>query len=396
MILAEDIKNTLNEMAPELLTHFSYLHQHPELSLKEYNTTKYIKNILLSLGLELQPLNCDTGVIGILRGNTPGKCVALRADIDGLPITEAGSCETPSLFEGISHTCGHDGHITCLLGAAMVLSRYKEQIPGTIKFIFQPGEEGAGGAMLLTEMGCMENPKVDAIFGLHNAPTVNSGYLGLKTGGIMAAVHKFKITLTGKGGHGAIPESNIDAIVAASAIIQGLQTITSRNVPPTQASVVSVCSIHAGDGLTFNVNPETLEMAGTCRCYSKEMEALVENRFREIVTSIAAAYQVQADIDYTILHSAVLNHEILHKCAVASANLLGIPYVSPIPSTAGDDFSTFSDYAPSYFFWLGNYNEEKDTIYPLHSPKFKIDTDTLSLGAGIYAVSAIQYLTEKY
>lgn len=284
MIHAEDIKIALKEIAPELFTHFSYLHQHPELSLKEYNTTEYIKNILLSIGLEIQPISCDTGVIGILRGSSQGKCVALRADIDGLPITETGSCKTPSLSEGISHTCGHDCHITSLLGAAIILSKYKDQIPGTIKFIFQPGEEGAGGAILFAEKGCMENPKVDAIFGLHNAPTVNSGYLGLKTGGIMAAVHKFKITLTGKGGHGAIPESNIDSIVAASAIIQGLQTITSRNVPPTEASVVSICSIHAGEGLTFNVNPEMVEMAGTCRCYSKEMEHLIETRFREIVT----------------------------------------------------------------------------------------------------------------
>ena len=208
----------------------------------------------------------------------------------------------------------------------------------------------------------------------------------------MAAVHKFKITLTGKGGHGAIPESNIDSIVAASAIIQGLQTITSRNVPPTQASVVSVCSIHAGDGLTFNVNPETVEMAGTCRCYSKEMEHLIEKRFREIVNQIASAYQVRVKIEYVPLHSAVINDAALYAYAAKAATLLDIPYVEPIPSTAGDDFSTFSDYAPSYFFWLGNYNEQKDTIYPLHSPKFKIDTDTLSFGAGIYAMSALCYL----
>ena len=396
MITAQDIKTAIKEIKPELENHFTYLHQHPELSLKEYQTTKFIKKQLVSLGLEIQPMACDTGVVGILRGNSQEKCVALRADIDGLPIKEASSCKTPSLLEGISHTCGHDAHITCLLGAAMVLSRYKEQIPGTIKFIFQPGEEGAGGAALFARMGCMENPKVDAIFGLHNAPTVNSGYLGLKTGGIMAAVHKFKITLTGKGGHGAIPESNIDSIVAASAIIQSLQTITSRNVPPNQASVVSICSIHAGEGLTFNVNPEKVEMAGTCRCYSKEMEHLIEARFREIVSNTAIAYQVQADIDYTVLHSAVLNDESLHHCATTAADMLKIPYVCPIPSTAGDDFSTFAEYAPSYFFWLGNYNENKDTTYPLHSPKFKIDTDTLSLGAGIYAMSAIQYLTGEY
>lgn len=386
------VKQKMKEIKTDLSEHYTYLHQHPELSFQEINTTKYIKQALVSYGIELVETNASVGVVGILHGNGHGKCVALRADIDALPIKEQSSFPFPSLTEGISHACGHDGHIAALLGAAHILSEMKDYFSGDIKFIFQPAEEGAGGAEYFVQKGCMEHPHVDAIFGLHNAPTVKSGFLGLKTGGIMAAVHKFKITLTGKGGHGAIPESNIDSIVAASAIIQGLQTITSRNVPPTQASVVSVCSIHAGDGLTFNVNPEIVEMAGTCRCYSKDMEQLIEKRFREIVSQIASAYQVKSEIEYLPLHSAVINDTNLYAYATKAATLLSIPYVEPIPSTAGDDFSTFTDCAPSYFFWLGNYNEEKDTIYPLHSPKFKIDTDTLSLGAGIYAMSALCYL----
>lgn len=392
MDYASTIKQKMKSIQAEILEYYTYLHQHPELSFCESNTTEYIKGILSGFGIELIQLDSSVGVVGLLHGTGDGACVALRADIDALPIQEQGSCKFPSLTKGVFHACGHDGHIACLLGAAHILSEMTECFPGDIKFIFQPAEEGAGGAEFFVQKGCMQNPHVDAIFGLHNAPTVESGYLGLKTGGIMAAVHKFKITLTGKGGHGAIPESNIDSIVAASAIIQGLQTITSRNVPPTQASVVSVCSIHAGDGLTFNVNPETVEMAGTCRCYSKEMEHLIEKRFREIVNQIASAYQVRAEIEYVPLHSAVINDAALYAYATKAATLLDIPYVEPIPSTAGDDFSTFSDYAPSYFFWLGNYNEQKDTIYPLHSPKFKIDTDTLSFGAGIYAMSALCYL----
>ena len=395
MTLTAFIKDELKKINPELQKHFHYLHTQPELSFQEYKTTEYIKKELLSFGIELQDMVSPTGVVGILHGQPTGKCVALRADIDALPIEEISSCQFPSTVSGISHACGHDAHITCLLGAAKILSRMKDKIPGTVKFIFQPAEEGAGGAVFFAEKGCMEHPKVDAIFGLHNAPTVESGTLGLKTGGIMAAVHKFKITLRGKGGHGAIPESNVDAIVAASSIIQGLQTITSRNVPPTQSAVVSVCSVHAGDGLTFNVNPEIVEMAGTCRCYSKEMEELIEKRFHEIVTGIAGAYQVEASIDYNRLHSAVINDDTLYEYAVSAAKMLDIPYSTPIPSTAGDDFSTFSEYAPSFFFWLGNYSEEKDTIYPLHSPKFKIDTDTLILGAGIYSMSALLYLEDN-
>lgn len=386
------VKQKMQAIQNELFKHYTFLHQHPELSFQELNTTEYIKTILTGLGIEITDITSPTGVVGLLHGTGSGKCVALRADIDALPIQEQSSCSFPSLTDGISHACGHDSHISCLLGAASILSGMTDCFSGDIKFIFQPAEEGAGGAEYFIQKGCMEFPHVDAIFGLHNAPTVKSGVLGLKTHGIMAAVHKFKITLTGKGGHGAIPESNIDSIVAASAIIQGLQTITSRNVPPTQACVVSVCSIHGGEGMTFNVNPEVVEMAGTCRCYSKEMEQFIEKRFKDIVTQIAGAYQVQAEIDYIPLHSAVINDENLYLYAVKAAELLSIPYTEPLPSTAGDDFSTFADYAPSYFFWLGNYNEKKDTIYPLHSPKFKIDTDTLCLGAGIYAMSALCYL----
>ncbi len=390
--LSQVIKQESCKINQYLQDCFLHLHQNPELSFQEFQTSSFIQKELTSFGIDIQNIDSNVGVVGLLQGKKTGPCVALRADIDALPIQEQSSCTYPSQKQGIFHGCGHDAHTTSLLGAAKILASLKDELSGTIKFIFQPAEEGAGGAVYLTQKGCMEQPKVDAIFGLHNAPTVASHKLGLKSGGIMAAVHKFTVTLTGKGGHGAIPETNIDSIVAAAAMIQSLQTITSRNVPPSQASVVSICSIHAGDGLTFNVNPETVTFCGTCRCYSKEMEALIQKRFYEIVENIASAYQVKAKIQYEQLHSAVINDEELYHTAVSVAKTLGIPYECPIPSTAGDDFSTFAQYAPSYFYWLGNYQEEKDTIYPLHSPKFKIDTDTLSLGASVYAMSAIMYL----
>lgn len=390
--LAKRIKQESNAIAPYLQECFVYLHQNPELSFQEFQTTDFIKRELTSFGITLQDIDSKVGVVGVLKGKKEGPCVALRADMDALPIQEESSCPFPSKKQGIFHGCGHDAHTVALLGAAKILSQMKEDIPGTVKFIFQPAEEGAGGAEYFAQKGCMDHPKVDAIFGLHNAPTVASQKLGLKVGGIMAAVHKFTVTLTGRGGHGAIPESNIDPIVAAAAIIQSLQTITSRNIPPSKASVVSICSIHAGDGLTFNVNPQTATFCGTCRCYSPEMETLIQKRFYDIVEHISSAYQVSPDIQYQVLHSAVLNNEELYKTAVLVAEALKIPYECPIPSTAGDDFSAFSDYAPSYFYWLGNYHQEKDTVYPLHSPKFKIDTDTLSLGASVYAMSTMMYL----
>lgn len=392
MDFTEQLKSDMEEIAPELVDHFQWLHQHPELSYQEFRTTEYIKKELAKLPIKLLPIDSPVGVVGLLKGGKPGKCVALRADIDALPIPEDGTQFCHSNTPGVSHACGHDSHITCLLGAAKLLSKQKEKLCGNVKFIFQPAEEGAKGAEYFVKKGCMEQPKVDAIFGLHNAPTVTHNVLGLTTGGIMAAVHKFHVTLTGVGGHGAIPETNVDAIVAASAIIQSLQTIVSRNVAPMQSAVVSVCSLHAGDGLTFNVNPSTVEFAGTCRCYSSEMEDLIQQRFHSIVTSVAHAYQVTADIEYERLHKAVINSESLYAIAVKAAESLELSYVKPTPSTAGDDFSTFSDYAPAYFFWLGNHNEEKDCVYPLHSPRFKIDTHILSSGAGIYAMAAYLYL----
>lgn len=388
------IKETYPSLKEELAEIYQHLHKHPERGMQEYETTAYIKAYLINLGYEIMDLEIETGVVAILHGNSESPCVALRADMDALPIEEASGVPYASLTSGMMHACGHDIHMTCLLGAAKLLAPLKGKLQGTVKLIFQPGEEGYLGAKYMMKAGAFENPKVDAVFGLHNSPEVPLGSVGLKNGALMAAVHRFYITLHGKGGHGAIPHKNIDPIPAGAAIIQSLQTLVSRETDPLKSCVVSICSVHAGDGLTFNVTPETLTMAGTCRCYDKEMEARLEERIRCIVENTAAAYQLTAELEYHVDHRAVINDNQLYQASCHVLDCIDIPYMEPIPSTAGEDFSEYIDKAPTFLFWLGIRNEETGCTYPWHSPFFKADMECLPIGAATYAVSAI-YHTER-
>lgn len=385
------IKETYPTLKNELVEIYQHLHRHPERSMQEYETTAYVKSYLIDLGYEIMEPEPETGVVAILRGKSESPCVALRADMDALPIQEESGVDYASLVPGTMHACGHDIHMTCLLGAAKLLAPLKGKLHGTVKLIFQPGEEGYLGARYMMKAGAFENPKVDAVFGLHNSPDVPLGSVGLKNGPLMAAVHRFYITLRGRGGHGAIPHRNIDPIPAGAAIIQSLQTLVSRETDPLKSCVVSICSLHAGDGLTFNVTPETLTMAGTCRCYDKDIENELENRIRCIVENSAAAYQLTGELEYHVDHRAVINDSHLYQTSCHALDCMDIPYMEPIPSTAGEDFSEYIDKAPIFLFWLGIRNEETGCTYPWHSPFFKADMECLPIGAAVYAASAIYH-----
>lgn len=383
------IKETYPSLLEELADIYQHLHRHPERSMQEYETTAYVKAYLIDLGYEIMELVIETGVVAILRGKSDSPCVALRADMDALPIQEASGVPYTSLAPGVMHACGHDIHMTCLLGAAKLLAPLKGKLNGTIKLIFQPGEEGYLGARYMMKAGAFEHPKVDAVFGLHNSPEVPLGSVGLKNGALMAAVHRFYITLRGKGGHGAIPHKNVDPIPAGAAIIQSLQSLVSRETDPLKSCVVSICSLHAGDELTFNVTPETLTMAGTCRCYDKEIEAGLEKRIRSIVEHTASAYQLTGELEYHVDHRAVINDSNLYQNVCDALDCMDIPYMDPIPSTAGEDFSEYIDKAPIFLFWLGVRNEKTGCTYPWHSPFFKADMECLPIGAAVYAASAL-------
>ncbi len=382
-----EVRERMKELEPAFQAAFRYLHQHPELSFQEVETTRYIKKKLLDMGVEVLDIGADTGVVGLLRGGEDGPCIGLRADIDALPIQEASTSPFPSKNDGIMHACGHDVHMTCLLGAAAILSRLRDQIHGSVKFIFEPGEEAVTGSRYMLDRGVLDNPRVDALFGLHNQPLIPSGTVSVHSGPLMAGVDRIHLTITGKGGHGGIPQKNRDPIVAASSFILAAQTIVSRNLSPLDAAVLSICYVNAGSSQVSNVTPESVEMAGTVRTFRSETSAFIEKRLRTLVEEIAAAFGCEGELEYIHDHPFTYDLPALVPAAREAVLGCGAQPIDPEPITASEDFSVFERHVPAYFYWLGTGNEEKDCVYAWHSPHFKADTDILRLGAGTYALS---------
>ena len=388
--MGERVREYMRQLEPEFIRDLHWLHEHPELSFEEYRTTAYIKERLENHGISIQEYPMKTGVIGLLKGREEGPCIALRADIDGLPVEEMSTNAFPSLEKGKMHACGHDTHTASLLGAAHILSALREEIPGSVKFIFQPAEEVSLGAKKLMELHCLENPKVDAIFGLHNSPEIPIGTVAVKKGPLMASSDRIIFTVKGHGGHGGIPQRNADPIVAAAAIIQAVQTVVSRNVSPIDSAVISICNIQAGEGTVNNVTPDQVVMYGTVRAYKKETQKLIEKRLRALTESISQAYGCQGILDYIYELGVVDNAVSLYEAAYEAVTATGARPVDPDPSTGGEDFSDFLRGAPGFFYWLGVRNEEKDCVYSWHSPHFQADERCIAIGAGTYAMSVFQ------
>ena len=387
LAVEERVRQYMKELEPEFIRHLRWLHQHPELSFQEYETTAYIKEKLVSWGISLEESPVETGVIALLKGREEGPCIALRADIDGLPVREESTNAFPSLQEGNMHACGHDTHTASLLGAAQILAALREEIRGSVKFIFQPAEEVSLGAKKLMEFDCLENPKVDAIFGLHNSPEIPIGTVAVKKGPLMASSDRIVFTVKGQGGHGGIPQRNADPIVAAAAIIQAVQTVVSRNVSPLDSAVISICNVKAGEGTVNNVTPHQVVMYGTVRAYKPEIQKLVEARLKSLTENICAAYGCQGSLDYIYELGVVDNALSLYQAAYEAVVATGAQPVDPDPSTGGEDFSEFLKGAPGFFYWLGVRNEENDCVYSWHSPHFKADERCVAIGAGTYAMS---------
>lgn len=389
----KEVKERMEKYKDRLIEIRRDFHMYPELSFKEYKTTKKIKQWLEKLGIEILDIGIETGVIGLLRGTDEGPTIGLRGDIDALPITEENEVLYRSKNEGVMHACGHDVHATCLLGAAMILSEMREVLKGNIKFIFQPAEEINQGAKMLVTKGVMEDPKIDAIFGLHNHPDIPVGQVGVKLGGLMAAVDTIKISVEGVGGHGAIPNKTIDPILATGAMIMGLQSIVSRSISPLDSVVVSLGTIHGGTA--NNVIPEKIEITGTVRSFSKEIRKELPELLRRNVEHTVSAFGATSKLNYIFDLPAVVNekemYEIGKKAVMNICGREGI--VSPVPSMGGEDFAIYMEKAPGCFYWLGVGNKEKNYIHQWHNPKFDVDEDALILGSGILAESAINAIT---
>jgi len=384
-----------------------HFHQFPELSNREFNTGAKIASYLKSFGLEVQYPVAKTGVVAILKGAKPGPVVALRADMDALPVTERSTLEFASKEKtlyagketGVMHACGHDGHMAILLGVAELLSKYKNELKGTVKFVFQPAEEGApfgeeGGAQLMIKEGVLNNPDVDVMFGLHIQALLPSGQLSYRTGGLMAAVDGVNIKVTGIGAHGASPWESIDPIVVSSQIINALQTIVSRQTDLTAgAAVVTIGTIHAG--VRRNIIPEEALLEGTIRTFDKVVQKRVHEQIIRTATKIAEGSGAKAEVDVQIMYPATINDPQLTQLSVPSLmRTVGKEkLVVTQPVTMAEDFSFYQQKIPAFFFFLGARPDIKLDKQPVHhTADFLIDEKALITGVRALTNLTLDYL----
>ena len=382
------------------------IHQNPELSNREFKTAKKVAAHLKALGMEVQTGIAHTGVIGLLKGKRAGKVLALRADMDGLPVTEDNNLPYKSTVKakfsgqetGVMHACGHDTHVAILMGVAEYLAKNND-FAGTVKFIFQPAEEGPppgekGGARLMVEEGALENPKVDAIYGLHINSATPVGQVRYKAKGIMAAAQRFVIDVKGKQAHGSAPWMSVDPIVIAAQIVNGLQTIISRNSELTkEGAVISVGSIHAG--IRFNIIPESAQMIGTIRTLDEDMKQLIIRRIHEMAPKIAEAYGGSAVVSIQETAALTYNDPALTEVAVASLNkALGSKNVIEMSAVTGaEDFSAFQEKVPGFYFFLGGLAEE---LTPAEAPSHHTPEFVVNDAGMIHGVKAMVQLTLDY
>ena len=385
------------------------IHQNPELSNREFNTAKKVAAHLEALGIEVSTGIAYTGVVGVLKGNKPGKVVALRADMDGLPVTERNSLpyksQATAIFNnqqtGVMHACGHDTHVAILMGVAEILAENRD-FAGTVKFIFQPAEEGPpagekGGALLMVQEGVLKNPDVDAIFGLHISSETPVGHINYKTKGIMAAADAYKIVVGGKQSHGSTPWKSVDPIMISSQIINGIQTIISRNSELTkEGAVVSVGAIHAG--IRFNIIPESAEMIGTIRTLDEDMQNIIHERLYAMVPQIAAAYGGTATITIDKTAALTYNDEALTQMMVPTLErTLGASNVHLIKAITGaEDFSYFQQKVPGLYFFLGGMDPAMNPADAPshHTPDFVVQDEGMIHGVKVMVNLALDYLNQ--
>ena len=385
---ADNIKDELKQIRRTL-------HQYPELGFEETNTSKYIKEFLTKEGIEYTEF-AKTGVCGIINGTKEGnnKVIALRADIDGLPIQDKKTCEYSSKVKGKMHACGHDGHTTILLGTAKILNKHKDEFSGTVKLIFEPAEETTGGAKVMIKEGVLENPKVDVMCGLHVEETIDCGSIMVRKGTVNAASNPFNITIKGAGGHGAYPDTAIDPIVIAGHVITSLQSIVSREIKPVNPSVVTIGSIHGGTAQ--NIIPSEVKMSGIIRTMTNEDREFAKQRLKEIVNGICTTFRGSAEIEIEESYPCLYNDDdmvyLLEKSAI---EILGAENfkLHKNPKLGVESFAYFANEVPSVFYFLGIRNEKKGIIHSAHNNLFDIDEDALPIGVAIQCEIALNYLT---
>jgi len=384
------------------------IHQHPELGNRELRTSKLVAERLRALGIEVQTPVAHTGVVGLLKGGKPGRVVALRADMDALPVVEQVDLPFKSTVRttyngqdvGVMHACGHDAHVAILLGVAEVLAGVRQEIPGTVKFLFQPAEEGApqgeeGGAALMVKEGVLDNPKVDAVFGLHVTSRFPVGQIAYRPGPELAAVDSFKIVVHGKQTHGAYPWLGVDPIVVSSQIVLALQTIPSRQLDVTLApSIVTVGAIHGG--VRNNIIPDDVEMIGTIRSLDEQMRTDIHARIKRTAETIAAAGGARADVTITTGYPVTYNDPALTEAMAPTLKKATSDVITVNPTLGAEDFAFFQQKVPGLFIWLGTRPKDQtaEQAPSNHSPLFFVDESGLALGVRAMSRLALDYLRD--
>ena len=368
-------------------------HRHPELGYQEVRTAGIVARELGSLGMEVTTGIAKTGVVALMECARPGPVVLLRFDMDALPIVEETAADYASENPGVMHACGHDGHTAIGLTVARLLHAHSQELAGTLKFVFQPAEEGLNGAEQMVKEGVLQNPSPDFSLALHLWNERPLGWLGIGAGAVMAAAEMFKIRITGKGGHGAVPHLAVDPVLAAAHVITALQSIPARNVPPLKAAVVSVTTLRAGEA--FNIIPSYAELTGTIRTFEPEVRRVVLERFHQVISGVAEAMGCQAEIQCDAITPAVINNEQVadRLRKVAASVLPDSPVASNFATMGSEDMAYMMQDIPGCFVFVGSANSEKGLDAPHHHPRFDIDEEALPRGAALLAAAAADILS---
>lgn len=383
----KNVRLEIRALQPQLVEWRRQIHQKPELGFQEKITAEFISQKLQNWGIEHQVGIAQTGIVAIIKGekSAPGKVLAIRADMDALPIQELNEVPYCSQRDGIMHACGHDGHTAIALGTAYYLHQHRQELNGTVKIIFQPAEEGPGGAKPMIAAGVLKNPDVDAIIGLHLWNNLPLGTVGVRPGALMAAVELFRCTIFGKGGHGAIPHQTVDSLVVAAQIVSALQTIVSRNINPLDSAVVTVGELHAGTAV--NVIADTAKMGGTVRYFNPDLAGFFKERIEKIIAGICQSHGANYDLDYIHLYPPVINDaDIAALVRSVAQEVIEIPIgvFSECQTMGGEDMSFFLQEVPGCYFFLGSANAEKKLDYPHHHPRFDFDETALPIGVEMF------------
>ena len=367
-------------------------HRHPELGLQEKRTAGIVAEELKNLDLDVETGIGETGVVALLEGAKSGPVVLMRVDMDALPMEEESDAEYTSENPGVMHACGHDGHVAMGLTIAKMLHAHRDELAGTVKLVFQPAEEGDGGAEKMVRDGVLENPRPDYSLSLHVWNEQPLGWFGITQGPIMASAGAFKITVRGKGGHGAVPDKAVDPIFASAQIITALQSIVSRNTPPLDSAVVSVCSIHGGTA--FNIIPPEVELQGTIRTFKPEIRAMIVERLHEIATQTAQALGCEVEISHEDITPAVINDpDLAEQIADLAAELFPEGTIALDSQTMGaEDMAFMMEDFPSCYFLIGSANAEKGLDAPHHHPRFDFDEQALTNGVALMTAAVMSLL----